>query len=208
MTTAIVLENDTLGSFCQRHNLLRETVFAANPHLLARRIFVEHVPTAELFVGEELSTEVPAFIDLTKADYDKVKSCIDSGGIGDSSNMQQAQCKKLYSRNGSYFVEIDGKESHLNPGEAKLVAGIQQCFQKDGFPLVQYDQLSCFPTTTKTMADGKEVFGADTSNKVAIDATTPKAEDKPCGEVYSKTTIGLIWGGLFLGGLAVGKFLL
>ncbi len=207
MTTALVLENDTFGTFCQRHNLVRENVFAANPHLLARRIFIEGVPTAELFVGEELDTTIPAFLEIPKADYDKAKSCFESGGIGDPANAQSG-CMPLFVRNGSYFIEHDGKESHLKPAEAKIVATAQQCFQKNGFPFDDHDQISCFPVTTQKMADGKEVFGADTTSKIQIDATTPKAEEKPCGEVYSKTTIGLIWGGIFLGGLAVGKLLL
>lgn len=214
---ANVLQGDTLGIFSARHGLSREDVIHMNPQLQREgRVFFteEGIQTAHIYEGETLAVkaDLGGFQSIPESDYQAAKSCWNGGGVSDWGEPNSKDgCGTLFVRNGSYFTtDSNGVEHHFSKNWVEDIAFAQKCFQANGYPtLNKSGNPSCFAVEKRNVM-GSEVFGVDFDKEIAgiEDSGLPKAQEKECGEVYSKSTIALIWGGLFAGGVAVGKFLL
>ena len=201
----------------------RIQVIRSNPHLgrEGRVFFTEDgVMTAYLYEGESLLVEtnqVTPKKGFQEADFDRYqfsKDCYSSGGVtvGDDPMM----CKTLFERNGSYFVEEDDGEHHIDASLLPGIAFVQDCFELDGYPdmpsksganIWNGEMPPCFHVETKEIG-GKSVFGVNYDRPITDieERDLPDAQEK--SEQSSGNSTGKLFalGAVLVAGIVIGHF--
>ncbi len=142
-----VLAGDTVGLFCQRYGLRRETLFEANPHLRVRAFVLEDGTwTAELEEGELLATVASRpeglrdavsdtntkFRAFPEADYRKLQECIASNRVPDDEGPDHFSCHELKQENGKTYAKmLDGTWVEFDNYEF-FKKEYRPCFLADG----------------------------------------------------------------------------
>lgn len=190
-------------------------VILLNPHLKREgRAFTtsEGLPSAILYEGEWILVESKDFEPFAEGIYEFSRDCFRSGGITYGDDPQE--CKKLFERNGSYFIDLDGDEFHIPPEKLEGLSLIQACFIEGGYPdmgdlpdskIWNGVMPKCFAVENRTI-NGSGVMGVNYKQElVGLEyGDEPEAETLEEDAGYSSSTLGVAAGASLIVGMILG----